>query len=411
MKRKSFSTLLLLVVTLPAFSQKILKEATLRYSMSTLLEHPTMGGGPAKEKDLKIIFTEEFLRINSQLGKSEFQKITSCTGTQTDVYANNGVSFYLVQTPRTDDFFELGPLGKVSPTITYSEDTATFQGFACKKAIVESALSKDDKRVMEVWYLPDYQIKAECFNYYFRDLKGIPVVIRYHEKSRMEVAGQNLMVTMEYKLLTLDVHSPARSITTIANRKAYKLVPEPERAARLMEIAMSMGTQNNTKTITPEGKLSETTMNGLEVKTITTNPFEIGTVLPAFSGEGLDGELISSDRYKGKVLVINFWFVQCPPCIEEMPVLNAVKKNSDPDEVEFLSITFNTADIVTRFLTSKEFTFDKIVNAKELIKKLNVTSYPVTIVVDKKGVIQYSVSGSMLSSSELLSQIKMAGTD
>lgn len=408
MKRKLFVTSLFLFVGTQLFSQKVLTEASLHYSVSTLLEHPMMDNAPPKVKDLEIIFTEDNLRINSGSGKSLFQKITPCTGAQTHTYANNGTSYYLVPSPRMDDFFEFGPLGKIAPTITYTEDTATLQGYACKKALVESAFSEDEKRIMEVWYIPEYQIKAECFNYYFKDLKGIPVVIRYREKSRMEAAGQKLTVTAEYKLLDLDVKSPGRSVTHIDKIKQYKLVNKGEEVARMMEIAMSMVTQG--RNVSPE-RVSDGIANGLEIKKVSTNPFEVGSVLNSFSGEGLNGELITLDQYKDKVLVINFWFVSCPPCIEEMPVLNTVKKNSNPDKVAFLSITFNTADMVTRFLKSREFTFDKMVNAKELLKSWNVTSYPVTIIVDKKGVIQYSSSGGILSASELESQIKKAGED
>lgn len=412
MNRSLFFVFSFLFVSLPLFSQKILKEATLRYSVSTLLEHPTMGGSDKPNvKDLKIIFTEDLLRINTTAGKAEFQKITSCTATQTDVYANNGTSFYLVQTPRADEFFDFGPLGKITPTITYLEDTATVQGYRCKKALVESAFSEEEKRIMEVWYLPDYQVDAECFKYYFQDLKGIPVVIRYHERSRMEVAGERLSVTAEYTLLNLDVKSPARSISVVDKIKQYKLVNKGEEMGRLMEIGMSMIDQNKGKSISPEGKLSGGNPGNLTIKTANTSPFMTGAALPDFSGEGLDGERIALDQYKGKVLVINFWFVQCPPCIEEMPVLNAVRKNSNPDEVAFLSITFNTTDMVTRFLKSNEFTFDKMVNAKEVIKRMNVVSYPVTIVVDKRGIIQYTSSGSIFSASELESQIKLAGND
>lgn len=408
MKRKLFVTILFLYAWAHVFSQKILKEASLHYSVSTSLEHPMMDNAPPKVKDLEIIFTEDNLRINSGAGKALFQKITPCSDTQTYTYANNSTSYYLVPSPRMDDFFEFGPLGKVAPTITYTEDTATLQGYACKKALVESAFSEDEKRIMEVWYIPEYQIKAECFNYYFKDLKGIPVVIRYREKSRMEAAGQKLTVTAEYKLLSLDIKSPGRSVTAIDKIKQYKQVNKGEEVARMMEIAMSMVTQSRSAS---SERVSEGIANGFEIKKISTNPFDVGSVLKPFSGEGIDGESITLDQYKGKVLVINFWFVSCPPCIEEMPVLNTVKKNSNPDEVGFLSITFNTADMVIRFLKSREFTFDKMVNAKELLKKWNVTSYPVTIIVDKKGVIQYSSAGSILSASELENQIKKAGED
>lgn len=43
--------------------------------------------------------------------------------------------------------------------------------------------------------------------------------------------------------------------------------------------------------------------------------------VPSFTRQNLDGGSVSLDKYKGKVVIVNFWASWCAPCIEEIPSL------------------------------------------------------------------------------------------
>ncbi|MGT2425536.1 TlpA family protein disulfide reductase [Amnibacterium kyonggiense] len=43
-----------------------------------------------------------------------------------------------------------------------------------------------------------------------------------------------------------------------------------------------------------------------------------------FSGKTPDGRTISSKQYRGEVVVVNFWYASCPPCIAEAPTLSSL---------------------------------------------------------------------------------------
>ena len=45
---------------------------------------------------------------------------------------------------------------------------------------------------------------------------------------------------------------------------------------------------------------------------------------PTFKVASLDGKVFDSVDLKGKVVVLNLWFVNCPYCIEEVKILNKV---------------------------------------------------------------------------------------
>ncbi len=47
---------------------------------------------------------------------------------------------------------------------------------------------------------------------------------------------------------------------------------------------------------------------------------------PDFSVTDMSGKKYTLAGLRGKVIVLNFWFTTCAPCIAEMPGLNAIRK-------------------------------------------------------------------------------------
>jgi thiol-disulfide isomerase/thioredoxin len=93
------------------------------------------------------------------------------------------------------------------------------------------------------------------------------------------------------------------------------------------------------------------------------------------------------DYLEGKPTYINFWFTRCPPCIEELPLLNQLKENFK-DKVNFISITFDDLAAVEVFLKKHKFDFKHITNSGKQIEKLKIDSYPTSLILDKNGVIK-----------------------
>ncbi len=56
-----------------------------------------------------------------------------------------------------------------------------------------------------------------------------------------------------------------------------------------------------------------------------------------FSGKTSDGRTLSSKSYLGKVVVVNFWYASCPPCIAEAPTLSALSTTYSGD-VQFIGV-------------------------------------------------------------------------
>lgn len=115
-----------------------------------------------------------------------------------------------------------------------------------------------------------------------------------------------------------------------------------------------------------------------------------GMLAAEFSVRTLDGQTIRSAELKGKVVVLNFWFIGCPACLDIEPKLNALKARFEGNgDVVFLAITFDKADDVRRYLKKNRFDYAHAAEAGGVLKSFAFNGYPKNIVISKTGEIVY----------------------
>jgi len=73
--------------------------------------------------------------------------------------------------------------------------------------------------------------------------------------------------------------------------------------------------------------------------------------------EGLDGQPAAMQRYQGRPLLVNFWATWCPPCVEELPMIDAFYQENK-DKVAVLGIAVDRLDAVKSFLGNWPVSFD-----------------------------------------------------
>lgn len=113
-----------------------------------------------------------------------------------------------------------------------------------------------------------------------------------------------------------------------------------------------------------------------------------------FEMTDMEGNTITTESTKGKVVVLNFWFIACKPCIAEIPELNEVhEKYKDNKDVVFASITFDKKDKVEKFLKNTPIHYPVVPYQRITISRFGVSSYPTNIVIGKDGKILDSMTG------------------
>lgn len=131
-----------------------------------------------------------------------------------------------------------------------------------------------------------------------------------------------------------------------------------------------------------------------------------------FEGEGLDGELISSEDYTGEVVVLNFWYANCPPCRVEAPYL--AELSAEYDDVAFLGVnTSDDAAVARLFEEENGITYPSILDARTASVQLAFAgagavapnAVPTTLVLDRDGRVAARISGVIKDPSILASML------
>ena len=140
-------------------------------------------------------------------------------------------------------------------------------------------------------------------------------------------------------------------------------------------------------------KKEKDSINKIQSKQDPNINFRPGIIAPDFNTVDINGNTIKLSKLNNKVIVMNFWFTTCKPCIYEIPELNLIKEKYRNKDVIFIAITFNTKEEIKLFLEENKFNFN-IVNDIDILKKYNINNYPTSLIIDKKGKIVFKKIGS-----------------
>lgn len=119
----------------------------------------------------------------------------------------------------------------------------------------------------------------------------------------------------------------------------------------------------------------------------------------------------STESARGKVLVINFWYVSCGPCVEELPYIENVTEQYG-DKVVTLAVHANNDDVprAQSFIDSEDSARNKaswsnwqIIFGQDIGADFYATrlgckgSYPITVVVNTEGYITFVRQGAVVN--------------
>jgi thiol-disulfide isomerase/thioredoxin len=104
------------------------------------------------------------------------------------------------------------------------------------------------------------------------------------------------------------------------------------------------------------------------------------------------GKPLQVQHYQGKPLLINFWATWCPPCVEELPMLNAFYLQNKAKGWQVLGLAIDRVEMVQKFLLQNPMDFPVAMaglGGAELGRTLGNISggLPFTVVVNSAGAI------------------------
>lgn len=133
------------------------------------------------------------------------------------------------------------------------------------------------------------------------------------------------------------------------------------------------------------------------------------TSAPTFNVTSLQGEKFDLAALRGKVVVLNFWYIGCAPCRVEMPGLNQLVSDFKSRDVVFIAVALDAAVDLRTFLTEKPFKYHIVADGEKIAQMFDVDTYPTHIVINKEGVVSIrQIGGNEKRSEELRPFIERA---
>lgn len=114
-----------------------------------------------------------------------------------------------------------------------------------------------------------------------------------------------------------------------------------------------------------------------------------GTLFPKFSFKDLNGNLVTNESMKGKIIVIKCWYIHCTPCIREFPQVNKLTEEyKDRKDIVFISLAEDSPEQLKTFLARKPLSYLVIPSMKEYMNEaLQLNSFPTHFILNKEGII------------------------
>lgn len=124
---------------------------------------------------------------------------------------------------------------------------------------------------------------------------------------------------------------------------------------------------------------------------------------PEFVSAAMDGTKIDTRTLRGKIVVFNLWFINCPNCLAEMKLLNQLvdEYKGNPDVV-FIAPAASRKDELDKFLAKNPFKYQVIPDAAIIILsqfgtpdkngEINVP-FPMHYVLDREGNVVVKAQG------------------
>ena len=108
------------------------------------------------------------------------------------------------------------------------------------------------------------------------------------------------------------------------------------------------------------------------------------------------GKTTKLSDLRDKPVYLNFWATWCPPCVKELPHIQA-KYEQYKDRIHFLAISVDSEqEAPAQFISSKGYTFTVgYGNEREISRAYSIEAIPASYIIGTDGTIKAQIVGSM----------------
>ena len=108
-------------------------------------------------------------------------------------------------------------------------------------------------------------------------------------------------------------------------------------------------------------------------------------VAPEFELPDLSGGTVSLAATSGRVRLVDFWATWCPPCRDEIPMLNELHHAYEGEGLTILAISDERADVVREFAEEIGIDYTNLIDPGEVSENYRVLGLPTAFLIDRDG--------------------------
>jgi thiol-disulfide isomerase/thioredoxin len=127
-----------------------------------------------------------------------------------------------------------------------------------------------------------------------------------------------------------------------------------------------------------------------------------GRAAPRYDVTTLDGERLTAESLRGRVVLVNVWATWCGPCRAEMPLLERMYERHRARRFVILGLSVDqaAATAVREFARARGVTYPIAVVGPDGDRPFGgVRGYPTSFLIDRRGVVRHVVLGPLAPAS------------
>lgn len=119
------------------------------------------------------------------------------------------------------------------------------------------------------------------------------------------------------------------------------------------------------------------------------DPLKKNTIAPNWELLSLTDETISLKSLRGQLVLIDFFYKSCYPCMQALPALQALSEKYKSQGLQVIGIDpyDKKEDDIATFLSKRGVTYTVLLGGKDAAKDYHVSAYPTMYLIDKTGKI------------------------